>query len=114
MRFMIQRRRDPKVTGSTFVDLVEAAEAERLSIQAGLAHALERAIRRFPKTWTQAEAAHRLGISQPRVNDLLRGRLDKFSIDALIVYLVRVGVRVRIYTSPLKRQRAGRVAEGER
>ncbi len=52
-----------------------------------------------------AEAARRVGITQPRVNDLLRGRLDKFSIDALIVYLVRVGVPVRIDTSTPKRRR---------
>jgi predicted XRE-type DNA-binding protein len=39
------------------------------------------------------------------VNDLLRGRLDKVSLDALIVYLVRVGVPVRIDTSTPKRRR---------
>jgi len=53
----------------------------------------------------QAEAARRIGITQPRVNDLLRGRLDKFSIDALIVYLVGAGVPVRIDTSTRKRRR---------
>jgi len=57
---------------------------------------------------TQAGAAKAMGITQPRVNDLLRGRLDKFGIDALIVYLVRVGVSVRMKTSPPKRR--GRAA----
>jgi predicted XRE-type DNA-binding protein len=101
---MTKRRRAPQLietTGSVFFDLFEAAEAERLSIQSGLALALERAIGK----WTQAEAARRLGITQPRVNDLLRGRLDKFSIDALILYLVRIGVPVRIDTSTPKRRR---------
>lgn len=36
-------------------------------------------------TLTQAEAAKRLGVTQPRMNDLLRGRIDKFSLDALMV-----------------------------
>ena len=34
--------------------------------------------------WTQAEAARRCGITQPRINDLLRGRLSRFSLDALV------------------------------
>ena len=92
-----------ETTGSAFFDLFEPAEAERLSIQSGLALALEREI--VTQKWTQAEAARRIGITQPRVSDLLRGRLDKFSIDALIVYLVRVGVQVRIDTSTPKRRR---------
>lgn len=92
-----------ETTGSAFFDLFEPAEAERLSIQSGLALALEREI--VTQKWTQAEAARRIGISQPRVSDLLRGRLDRFSIDALIVYLVRVGVQVRIDTSTPKRRR---------
>ena len=102
----MKRRRAPQVietTDSVFFDLFDAAEAERLSIQSGLALALERAIR--ARSWTQAEAARRLGITQPRVNDLMRGRLDKFSLDALIVYLVRIGVPVRIDTSTPKHRR---------
>lgn len=34
--------------------------------------------------WTQVEAATRCGITQPRINDLLRGRVSRFSIDALV------------------------------
>lgn len=45
---------------------------------------------------TQAEAAKRLGITQPRLNDLLRGRIDKFSVDALVIMLTRVGKRVTL------------------
>lgn len=45
---------------------------------------------------TQAEAAMRLGITQPRHNDLLRGRIDKFSVDALVIMLTRVGKRVAL------------------
>ena len=103
---MSKRHRAPHVidtTGSVFFDLFEAAEAERLSIHSGLALALEREI--TARKWTQAEAAKAIGITQPRVNDLLRGRLDRFSIDALVVYLTRVGVSVRLETSTPKRRR---------
>lgn len=43
---------------------------------------------------TQAAKAQDLGLTQPRLNDLLRGRLDKFSIDALINIASRAGLRV--------------------
>jgi predicted XRE-type DNA-binding protein len=89
--------------GSVFFDLFEHGKAERLSIQSGLALALEREIK--GRKWTQAAAAKALGLAQPRVNDLLRGRLDRFSIDALIEYLSRIGVQVRMETSPAKRTR---------
>jgi len=34
--------------------------------------------------WTQAEAASRCGVTQPRMNDLLRGRVSRFTLDALV------------------------------
>jgi predicted XRE-type DNA-binding protein len=45
---------------------------------------------------TQAAAARRLGITQPRLNDLLRGRISKFSLDALIALAERAGFSVRL------------------
>jgi predicted XRE-type DNA-binding protein len=44
--------------------------------------------------WTQAEAASRCGITQPRINDLLRGRVSRFSIDALVNIATALGRRV--------------------
>jgi len=44
--------------------------------------------------WTQASAAKRCGVSQPRINDLIRGKIDKFSIDALIEMATALGRRV--------------------
>jgi len=38
---------------------------------------------------TQIEAARRLGVTQPRLNDLLRGRVGKFSLDALVALAAR-------------------------
>lgn len=101
------QRVDIETTGSVFFDLFERGKAERLSIQSGLALALEREIR--ARKLTQVQAARQLGIAQPRVNDLLRGRLDRFSIDALVEYLSRLEVQVRIATSSPTRGVARRV-----
>lgn len=43
---------------------------------------------------TQAQAASRLGVTQPRLNDLLRGRIDRFSLDALTVLASAAGLTV--------------------
>ena len=45
---------------------------------------------------TQLQAAKRLGITQPRLNDLLRGKIDKFSVDALVNMLAKAGKRVSV------------------
>ncbi len=46
--------------------------------------------------WTQAEAARRCGVTQPRLNDLLRGRLSRFSLDALVNIATALGCRVHL------------------
>jgi len=46
---------------------------------------------------TQTAAAKRLGITQPRLNDLLRGRIEKFSVDALVNMLTRAGRHVAVH-----------------
>ncbi|MGD0024911.1 MAG: XRE family transcriptional regulator [Xanthobacteraceae bacterium] len=45
---------------------------------------------------TQARAARRLGITQPRLNDLLHGKINKFSLDALLSLATRAGLKVKI------------------
>jgi predicted XRE-type DNA-binding protein len=45
---------------------------------------------------SQKAAANRLGLTQPRLNDLLRGKIDKFSLDALFDLNGRVGLKVSI------------------
>lgn len=46
--------------------------------------------------WTQAEAAIKCGVTQPRINDLLRGRISRFSLDALVNIAAALGRRVSI------------------
>ena len=48
------------------------------------------------KGWTQVEAAERCGVSQPRINDLLNGRISRFSLDALVNIAAALGFRVKV------------------
>jgi predicted XRE-type DNA-binding protein len=56
------------------------------------------AVRKVVDGWelTQARAAARLGITQPRLNDLLRGRIEKFSLDALVDLAANAGLSVKV------------------
>ncbi len=70
------------------------AEAEHLRIRADLMLEVERLI--VARGLTQAEAAKALHVSQPRISDLMRGKIDRFSIDTLIEMLSRAGADVTI------------------
>ena len=50
--------------------------------------------------WTQVEAARRSRVTQPRVNDLLRGRISRFSLDALVNIAAALGRRVHVELQP--------------
>jgi predicted XRE-type DNA-binding protein len=69
-----------------------SAEAANMKARATLMAALQEAI----ASWklTQVEAAKKLGVTQPRMNDLLRGRIDKFSLDALMLLASSAGLTI--------------------
>lgn len=50
--------------------------------------------------WTQADAAVAMGIGQPRVSDLMRGKWDKFSLDMLVALVALVALAVRVGLHP--------------
>jgi predicted XRE-type DNA-binding protein len=82
-------------TGNVFRDLgFWKEESEHLLIRADLLIQVQKAI--VSKRLKQAEAAKILRVTQPRVSDLLRGRIDLFSTDSLIDMLARLGVGVRL------------------
>lgn len=68
------------------------AEAANMRVRASLMREIERVIK--DAGWNQSEAARRLGVTQPRVSELVRGRVDLFSIDKLVVMLDAAGQRV--------------------
>ena len=89
-------------TGNVFRDLgFPPDEAEHLRVRSDLLVQLQKAIK--SQGLKQAEAAKLLDVTQPRVSDLMRGRLDLFSVDSLIDMLARVGVRVRVVFTTTKR-----------
>jgi len=89
-------------TGNVFRDLgFRCDEAEHLLIRADLMIELQKTIK--SRRLKQREVAKLLDVSQPRVSDLLRGRIDLFSSDALIDMLARLGLRVRITVKPGRR-----------
>jgi predicted XRE-type DNA-binding protein len=70
------------------------AEAANMRLRSELMVAVQEAVAGWGLT--QAEAAGRLEVTQPRLNDLLRGRVGKFSLDALILLAGRAGLSVRM------------------
>ena len=82
-------------SGNVFRDLgFTSEEAEHLKIRSDLMIQLQKLI--TARGLRQAQAAKILGVTQPRVSDLLRGRIDLFSTDAIIDMLARFGVRVKV------------------
>ncbi len=69
-------------------------EAANMRLRSQLLTAVEQEIRSW--SLTQAKAAERLGVTQPRLNDLLRGKIAKFSLDALVDLSARAGLAVKL------------------
>lgn len=82
-------------TGNVFRDLgFRREEAEHLLVRADLMIQIQKLI--TSRRLKQKAVAKTLGVTQPRVSDLLRGRIDLFSTDALIDMLARLGATVRL------------------
>lgn len=69
-------------------------QAANLRARADLMRQIEAIVKR--KGWTQSEAANHCGVTQPRMNDLLRGRVSRFSLDALVNISTALGCKVRV------------------
>lgn len=83
-------------TFSSVWDAVADTPAQAANLQARAE--LMRQIAQIVKAadWTQAEAAEHCGVTQPRINDLLRGRVSRFSLDALVNIATALGRRVHL------------------
>jgi predicted XRE-type DNA-binding protein len=87
------------IPGQVFASVWDAledspAEAANMRLRSELMIAVQEAVAGWGLT--QVEAAGRLEVTQPRLNDLLRGRAGKFSLDALILLAERAGLSVRV------------------
>lgn len=107
MRRAVPRATDPKVrdsvepsSGNVFADLA-LADPEQMLAKAELAGRIGQII--AERRLTQAQAAAILGVDQPKVSALLRGKLDGFSIDRLFRFLNALGRDVEIVIRPARR-----------
>ena len=92
-------------SGNVFRDLgFGPAEAASLAIRSRLMLALREHIRR--SGWTQSQAARVMGVTQPRISNLVQGRIDRFSVDCLIGLLQRCGLQVQFVVRRSRRKAA--------
>jgi len=81
--------------GSVLNDLgFQSGEAKNLIIRASLMRSIEQYIDQ--RKLSQSKAAEKFGVSQPRISDLLNGKINRFSIDQLIKMHERVGINVAL------------------
>src|SRR2546422_433536 len=94
--------RTRRSSANVFRDLgFDAEEAENLKIRADLMIQLTKRIE--ARGLTQATAAKLLGVTQPRISDLMRGKIDRFSIDSLVQMLGHAGARVSFVVTGRRR-----------
>lgn len=80
---------------SVWDDIADSREeAENLKLRAALIRAIRDRI--DGAAWSQSIAAQNLGLTQPRVSDLYRGKISKFSLDALVEIASKLGIHVRV------------------
>lgn len=92
---MSKKLKMEKSSGNVFLDLgFSKEEAENLRIRSRLMISIDQHIER--EKLTQAKAAKLFGVTQPRISDLKRGKIDVFSVDMLIKMLARAGLSVNV------------------
>lgn len=98
-------------SGNVFVDLgFGEGEAAHLEVRSTLMFTIRKLIE--DRDLTQAKAAKLFGVTQPRISDLVRGRIDLFSIDSLVDMLARAGIKVAVTVSPTRRRGPRSVISG--
>ena len=92
---MSERLKRIRSSGNVFADLgFDKVEAENLKMRSDL---MIRIVQFHRKSgMTQASAAKALGLTQPRLNALLKGKIGQFSLDALVNIAARAGLNVRL------------------
>jgi predicted XRE-type DNA-binding protein len=69
-------------------------EAENMKMRSVFMMAIEQFLE--PQEGTQTDKAERLGLTQPRLNDLLKGRIEKFSLDSLVNIAAKAGLIINV------------------
>jgi predicted XRE-type DNA-binding protein len=99
---MTKRMKMARGSGNVFRDLgFREPEARNLALRSEIMIRIEEFVER--SGMTQARAAARLGLTQPRLNALLKGKIDQFSLDALVNAATRAGLQVDLRVTTRKR-----------
>ncbi len=89
-------------SGNVFRDMgFSSAEANKKLLKCQLAIAIEYIIQ--ANGWTQAQAAKKLGIVQPRISEIMSTRVHRFTLDTLIKYLNQLGKEVHLMVADLQK-----------
>lgn len=92
-----------KGSGDVFADLgFSPAESRNLRLRSQIMTALRKFIEK--EGLTQADAAKRLKVSQPRISDLMCGKISRFSLDSLVNMLTDAGLEVDVRIRPPSRR----------
>ena len=95
-------RRSKRSIGNVFREIgFPPHEAQNLRVRADLMIEIIRIVR--SRKLTQATASRLFGVSQPRISDLMTGKIERLSIDALVEMLSRAGRRVEVATRSSRR-----------
>lgn len=95
MRMSAREKKITRSSGNVFSDLgFDDAEAQVLALRADLMAQLEQQIK--ARKMTQVAASRLLGVSQSRVSDLVRGKVEKFSLDMLVQFAAKLGKPAKI------------------
>jgi predicted XRE-type DNA-binding protein len=105
---MSDERRVETGSGNVFEDM-GSPDAEQRLAKAELARVIRKLIQ--DRKLTQSDAAQALGIKQPDVSDLVRGRLSRFSMERLERFLLALGMDIRIQIKPSSREHAALTVE---
>jgi predicted XRE-type DNA-binding protein len=73
----------------------DPAEAETMKLRSSLMIALKDYI--LAEGLTQSQAAKKLGVTQPRISDLMRGKINLFAIESLVNMVIRAGLRIKLH-----------------
>ncbi len=89
---------------SVFRDLFPAEEAAELEIRSTVLRGLERWL--ASRDMTQTQAAKALGVTQARISDIKRGKINQFSLDLLVRLAARAGLQPKIRLAPRRSEEA--------
>ncbi len=91
------------ITQEEFEELCARKEQMAIQVESDLMHEVQTQLVNWIATqgYTQTQAAHVLGITQPRVSNLVAGKLDKFSLAGVLRLAIKAGLKIEINLQPI-------------